>query len=117
MISRPNNSDGSILKDIGEKLVARRVVLKFTQAELAYQAGVSKHTIERLENGESVQMANFIRTIRALGLVERLALMFPERESPLAQLREQKKPRKRVRKKRAATIAKEKENWKWGESS
>lgn len=100
MTGGSHSSDNTILGNLGRRLAARRIGLEFTQAELARQAGVSKHTIERLENGESVQMANFVRAIRALGLVERIAWILPERESPLAQLRAKKKPRQRVRRKR-----------------
>ena len=90
--------------------------LAFTQAELARQAGVSKHTVERLEGGKSVQTANLVRVLRALGLLERLELLLPnQRESPLAQLRGQKKPRQRVRKKRDDGTSDNKGSWKWGE--
>ena len=115
MTDQSYSSDNTILSELGQRLVARRITLEFTQAEVAIQAGVSKHTIERLENGQSVQMTNFVRAIRALGLVERFALMLPKRESPLAQLYAEKKPRQRVRKKRDGKNGGEKETWKWGE--
>jgi DNA-binding XRE family transcriptional regulator len=46
-------SDESLLKELGGRLAAARIVRNLTQAALAEQAGVSKRTVERLESGGS----------------------------------------------------------------
>ena len=68
-----------------------------TQAALAHEAGVSKRTLERIEAGESVQLANFMRLLRALGLVENLdALAPPDEPGPMDLLRMKGKRRRRA---------------------
>jgi len=63
------------LSFLGKAVAGRRLALDWTQAELAEQSGVSPATLRRLEAGESTQLGNFLRVLRALGLVDELAAL------------------------------------------
>lgn len=108
-------SDAAVLREMGERLTAERVLRELTQADLAREAGVSKRTVERLENGESVQLANLVRVLRALGLLEKLdALLPPAAPGPMDLLAGRGRPRQRVRRKHSY-IREPKQPWRWGE--
>jgi predicted transcriptional regulator len=50
-----------------------------SQAQLAEQAGISKRTLERLEAGAAAtQLSLFLRVLRQLDRLERLALLIAE---------------------------------------
>ena len=90
-------TDGVLLGELGRRLARCRLNAGFTQAALAYEAGISKRTLERIEAGESVQLANFLRLLRVLGLVENLeALAPPDEPGPMDLLRMQGKRRQRA---------------------
>lgn len=63
---------------LGEAVAQRRLGRNWTQAELSERCGVSVATLRRLEAGESTQLANFLRVLRALGVVDELAALAPE---------------------------------------
>lgn len=52
----------------GEDVRAARLRANMTQAELADAAGVSKRTIERIEDGSSVNMRSFSAAVSFLGI-------------------------------------------------
>ncbi|WP_290761262.1 helix-turn-helix transcriptional regulator [Fibrobacter sp. UBA4297] len=70
-------TDESALALIGKRLAAFRIRNNWTQAQLAEQSGVSKGTIERIERGDSVQIVNFIKVLRACGMLESFLSVFP----------------------------------------
>jgi putative transcriptional regulator len=95
------SSDTVILQTLGQRLLADRLQRNWTQAALAEEAGVSKRTIERLESGESVQLANLIRILRSLQKLSLLEHVFPEPlASPMQQLKMQGKQRQRAHSKK-----------------
>lgn len=68
-----------------------------TQAALAFEAGVSKRTLERIEAGESVQFVSLVRVLRALRLVENLETLAPAGgPTPMELLRMQGRQRRRA---------------------
>jgi transcriptional regulator with XRE-family HTH domain len=90
-------TDEAVLAELGKRLARLRIELSWTQARLADRAGVGKRTVERLENGESVQLVNLVRVFRALGLVERLDAFLPEvAVRPMERLGRREEPRKRA---------------------
>ena len=94
---RPQTADVAILREMGHRLYRRRLEYNLTQADLANEAGVSKRTIERLEAGESAQLYNLIRVLRALSLTENIDALVPEpMPSPMQQLKLKGKSRKRA---------------------
>jgi transcriptional regulator with XRE-family HTH domain len=70
-------TDDVVLAEVGQRLAQRRISLEMTQARLADEAGVSKRTVERFENGESAQFLSVIRMLRALDLLPNLDVMIP----------------------------------------
>jgi putative transcriptional regulator len=110
----PENTDDVILAELGRRLTAARLARNLKQDELAERAGLSKRTLERLETGHSVQLSNFIRALRGLGLLENLDQLVPDAmPSPLAQLKLRKKQRHRASSPRVATPPPE--SWTWNE--
>lgn len=90
-------SDANVLDALGERISRQRLHRNMTQAELAKASGVSKRTIERLEAGESTQLSNFIRILRALDLLDGLDQVIPKPlASPLQQLALQGRQRQRA---------------------
>ena len=112
MISQP--SDQAALQALGRRLARHRLNRNLTQAALAGQAGVSTLTVQRLEQGHSLQAVNLIRILRALGLLENLDALVPEPPvSPIQQAR----MRGRIRQ-RASSRPREAEprtDWSWGD--
>ena len=71
-------SDSAIMNELGTRIEQYRIAQEMTQAALAEAAGVGKRTIERLEAGESLQLAVLLRVLRALGLIDALDALVPE---------------------------------------
>ncbi|MEZ5522105.1 MAG: helix-turn-helix transcriptional regulator [Dokdonella sp.] len=109
-----NLSDSRVLESIGERISRRRLDRNLTQAELATAAGVSKRTIERLEAGESTQLTNFVRILRALELLPGLDALIPApAPSPLDQLKLQGRQRQRASSTRES--ANPGKSWSWND--
>lgn len=109
-------TDAAVLAELGDRLSRLRLQRNLTQAQLAREAGVSKRTLIRLESGESSQVTNLIRVVRALGLLGNLdAFVPPPLPSPLEQLRSRAKERRRASPgvKKSALPTK----WTWGDES
>ena len=86
------------LAEIGTRLERIRLERNVTQAALAREAGISRRTIVRLEQGEGgVGTVALLRVMRVLGLFERLDQLVPEPlPSPIEQLRLQGRRRQRA---------------------
>ena len=107
-------NDPAVLTEIGQRLARHRLERNLTQAELAKEAGVSKRTLIRLEGGESTQLTNLIRVLRALDLLTNLdAFIPPPVPSPIQQLRAEGKRRKRASRKADGPGLDDK--WTWGD--
>jgi transcriptional regulator with XRE-family HTH domain len=90
------NTNTAILEELGLRLTRVRLSHNLKQSELARIAGVSKSTVERLETGRSVQLANFIRVLGGLGVTQNLENLLPDLDpSPIAQLKHRQKQRQR----------------------
>jgi transcriptional regulator with XRE-family HTH domain len=112
-------TDTTVLAEVGERLARRRVSLGFTQSHVATEAGLSKRTIARIENGESAQLSNFIRLLRVLDLLGGFDELIPaEQESPIELLRLRGKQRKRASSRRSTPEGPAgNSDWTWGEGS
>lgn len=110
-----NITDEALLKLIGERLARLRLAKNLTQGQLAEQAGLGLRTVQRLELGAAAtQLSGFVRICRVLGLVERFDAFIPEEAaSPIAQLQQQGRQRRRATGKKAAEGTPKK--WTWGE--
>lgn len=90
-------NDDAVLEELGNRLQRRRLDLRLTQAVIAEQAGVGKRTVERLENGASVQLVSLVRVFRVLGLMDALDDLLPQGgPRPMDLLRLQGKQRQRA---------------------
>ena len=81
---------------------------------MAAQAGVSTQTVQRIEQGHSLQATNLIRTLRALGLLDNLDALVPEPAiSPIQQAR----MRGRIRQRASSRPGKPEPpiEWSWGD--
>jgi transcriptional regulator with XRE-family HTH domain len=114
------DGDAEALRGLGERLAARRLERNQTQAQLAKAAGVSLRTVVRLESGESSQLTNLVRVLRALELLgplmESLATLAPQPQSrPLVQLRSRSRVRQRASPRRDEFTTGAPAKWTWGD--
>lgn len=104
-----HHSDKAVLTEIGKRLTRIRLARNLSQAQLASNAGVGKNTVQRLEMGEGVALASFVRVLRGLGLLSELEMAIPESApSPIEQLERSGAERKRASGPRSGT------KWRWG---
>lgn len=107
-------SDTVVLTEIGIRIASLRLERNLTQAQLADRAGVSKSTVERIEDGNTAQFSSFIRVVRALGLLSQFESFLPEQvASPMTQLKLKSNQRRRASSKRGRDSAKP---WSWGDA-
>lgn len=105
-------SSEAIEAEIGRRLEEIRLDRNVTQTQLSQEAGVSRRTITRLENGGGVSLDTLIRVMRALGLADRLAVLLPERGvRPIERVRRQGHPRRRARPRTKSALR----TWTWGD--
>ena len=98
------------IKELGQKIKIYRVMNEMSQQELEDKTGVSKRSISRLEQGESVQVDNLFKILLALGLGDNIDLLVPDQtKRPSYYLENKENKPKRVRKKT------EKTQFKWGD--
>ena len=103
-------SDNAVLVEFGKRIASSRLNCNWTQADLANKAGVSKSTVEHIEKGQSTQLLNMVKILRALGLLNQFLGAFPEQgPSPMELLAASRKQaaskRKRASKPRATNKA------------
>lgn len=80
-------TDDATLNELGDRIARLRLDRNQTQQQLADEAGLSRHTLLRLEDGHSVALSALLRTLRALELLDGLETLIPEPlPSPLQQL-------------------------------
>jgi transcriptional regulator with XRE-family HTH domain len=109
----PLLTDEAVLRELGARLARQRLDLGLTQAEVAERAGISKRTLERLENGGASQLVSFIRILRVLESLGALEAVLPDTgPAPMALLRGGGKPPQRARR-RAQTVSGT--DWSWDE--
>ena len=91
------NTDHAVAAELGRRLARCRLSMGVTQAALAFEAGISKRTLERIEAGQSVQFVSLVRLLRALRLMDNLEALAPaEGPGPMELLRMQGRRRQRA---------------------
>lgn len=96
-----DSSPSAIAAELGERLKRARLNLNLTQAEIAYQVGVSRKTVLNAEKGIA-QLDIFVAIMSALNLTGQLDLFLPVQIiSPLQLLKLQGKVRERASIKRS----------------
>lgn len=115
ILKNPPFSSRVWLHDFGRALAQKRIGDCLTQDELARAAGVGKRTVERIEDGQSVQTANLIRVMHVLNILNQLtALKQQEAPTPMQLLKAKKREPKRVPSRRKR-LPKTESPWKWGD--
>lgn len=100
--------------DLGRRLERIRLGRNIKQTRLAEEAGVSRRTITRLENGEGVSLDTLIRVMRALGLAERFDTLLPNPAvRPIERVRRKGGERQRARPKKSQAAG----DWRWDEKT
>lgn len=98
------------IRELGQKIKIYRIMKEMSQQDLEDATGVSKRSISRLEQGESVQLDNLFKILLVLGLGENIELLVPDQSKrPSYYLENIDNKPQRVRKK---TI---KNDFKWGD--
>lgn len=98
------------IKELGQKIKIYRIMKAMSQQDLTDKSGVSKRSISRLEQGESVQVDNLFKILLALDLGDNIELLVPDQtKRPSYYLEKSEDKPKRVRKKT------EKKDFKWGD--
>lgn len=98
--------------ELGRRLEKLRLGRNINQTQLAEEAGVSRRTITRLENGGGVSLDTLIRVMTALGLADRLATLLPDPGvRPIERVRLKGRERRRARPKAKPPAA----EWSWGD--
>lgn len=106
-----NGKDYQIyIKELGQKIKTYRIMKEMSQQDLEDRTGVSKRSISRLEQGESVQLDNLFKILLGLNLGENIELLVPDQtKRPSFYLEMDDKMPQRVRRKS------EKNDFKWGD--
>jgi len=105
------SSSAAIAAALCKRLEEIRLSKNISQAELAKQAGVSRSTMTRVADGQSVSLDSFIRVVKALGLADHLTTLLPDPEvRPVELARHDGQHRRRASGKRKAS-----EPWSWGD--
>ncbi len=98
------------IKELGQKIKTYRIMNEMSQQDLEDKSGVSKRSISRLEQGESVQTDNLFKILIALGLGDNIELLVPDQTNrPSYYLEKSGSKLKRVRKKTQSN------DFKWGD--
>lgn len=113
-------TDEAALAVLGKRMAAFRVRNNWTQAKFAQISGVSKGTIERIERGDSVQVLNLVKVLRACNMLESFLNIFPDESPSPMQLLYMGKIKNRRRassshKKEANSVADASAPWVWDE--
>ncbi|NNJ98412.1 MAG: helix-turn-helix transcriptional regulator [Gammaproteobacteria bacterium] len=105
------SSSEVIAAELCKRLEEIRLSKNISQAEVAKQAGVSRSTMTRIANGQSISLDSFIRVIKALGLADHLVSLLPDPAvRPVEIVRQEGQHRRRASGKRRTT-----EPWSWGD--
>lgn len=98
------------IRELGQKIKTYRIMKEMSQQDLEDKTGVSRRSISRLEQGESVQVDNLFKILLALELGENIELLVPDQtKRPSFYLEKEDDKPKRVRKRT------EKGKFKWGD--
>lgn len=98
------------IKELGQKIKTYRIMNEISQQDLEDKSGVSKRSISRLEQGETVQVDNLFKVLISLGLEDNIELLVPDQSKrPSYYLEKTESQPQRVRKKT------EKKDFKWGD--
>jgi transcriptional regulator with XRE-family HTH domain len=85
------------LRHLGQDLATWRKLRRLTEAQGADRAGLSRHTVLRLENGDGATLENVLRIARALGVLDQLVNSLDPFQTDIGRLRAEEALPQRVR--------------------
>ncbi len=86
---------------MGEHLATWRKLRRLTAAQVADRAGISRHTVMRIESGQGASMENLLRVARALGVLDALTSALDPYATDLGRLMSEESLPERVRRPRS----------------
>jgi transcriptional regulator with XRE-family HTH domain len=112
-----DHTDETVSRELGRRLRRFRLGRNLGQSQLAEQAGVGRATLQRLEDGEAVNLTTLLRVLRALDQLGTLDLLLPEpAPSPLEELERRSGERQRAGAPRGRDQEEEPDSpWRWGD--
>ena len=75
-----------VLKTLGQRLRAQRLIQGLPQRELAQMAGLSLGALRKLESTGQCSLETLVRAVQALGLVDELQDLFMPKRQSIAQM-------------------------------
>ena len=106
-----NESEQTIMKELGFRIKQYRISLNITQNGLADKCGISASTVVRIESGVDSIFSNYLKIMNGLGLIQNMDILIPEPQPDLKAMFENKAPRQRVK----TNGSNPKSNWVWEE--
>lgn len=100
-----------MLKELGSRIKQHRIALDITQIDLAKKCGISISTETRIENGDDSKMSNYIKIMTALGTIDNINILIPEKQLDYKAIFEERPSRKRA----SGSRKKQKSVWVWEE--
>lgn len=92
------SSPGSVKRQIARRVVASRLALGWTRAELAERSGIAIDTLKRFEQTGQISLERLLKIAVALDALREFNTLFPERDATsLDELETQVAARRRVR--------------------
>jgi len=108
-------SDREVLAELGRRLRDARLERNLSQETVAEEAGIGRYTLQRMELGGSPSLINFIRVLRALGLLGELERLLPgPTPSPIDELERRGRRRQRAGSPRPPE-EEQGGRWRWGD--
>ena len=105
-------SSADVAATLCRRLEEIRLSRNISQAALAREAGVSRSTMTRIADGQSISLDSFIRVIQALGLTDHLEALLPDPDvRPVERVSRQGGQRRRASSKRKEPG----QPWQWGD--
>jgi len=110
-------TEKAILEELGRRLRQVRLARNVSQEALAKEAGLARHTLQRIEEGHSSSTTNLVKLLRALDLLEELDGLVPEAvDRPVDRMRRRSERRQRAGSPRGHPREKGGAgSWRWGD--
>jgi len=91
--------DAEIIAELAKRIRGKRLAMNCSQVQLAYETGLSKLSIQKIENGHNMQLSSFIRVLRYFAELDKLEPLLTINASPeLLYKNKQQRQRLRARK-------------------
>lgn len=96
-------SNDAILKKLGKDFEKIRIEKCLSDEDVCRKGGATKSALNRLKNGENINLVNLIKILKGIGEIDRIDKLFyvNTEYSPLKEFKGTSKVKKRIRKKKS----------------